>query len=483
MRTEPYQVTVVGGGITGLAAAYYLRKTADRTGLPLAIQVVEASAKFGGRIHTMERDGIVFEKGPDSFLARKLPMIDLIKDLGLEGELVGTNPNARKNYVLRRGKLHAMPPGLVLGIPSQIKPFMSTPLISPLGKLRAALDLALPRKKGDGDESLGDFLERRLGKEVLTRIAEPLLAGIYAGDTHHLSLAATFPQFAEMERKHRSLILGTMRTKSQSVPNLPGLPPAAGKSVFLTFRRGLQTVVKGLLTALEGQGVHLRPETPVQSVEKSAIDDGYEIVFADGERERSDAVIVALPNYHAGRLFEGLPAAEFLNRMEYVSVCNVVLAFKRADIDYPFDGSGYVIPRGEDTFITACTWTSVKWLHTAPEDKLVLRCYVGRSGDEGWRDMTEEQIVAGVRRDLNKIMGIDAEPLFAEVTKLHRSMPQYGVGHLEQVADFRSKMEQDMPGVLVTGAGFMGVGLPDCVRQGREAAEQTVDRLAKMELR
>lgn len=470
------RITVIGGGITGLTAAYYLQKELQTRGVTADIQLLESSSSYGGKIHTMERDGIVFEKGPDSFLARKLPMIELTQELGLEGELVGTNPEARRSYVLHQGRLHLMPPGLVLGIPSQIRPFLASELLTPEGKQRALLDLVLPARKEQDDESLGDLLERRLGKEVLLRIAEPLLAGIYAGDTYALSVKATFPQFAEMERNYGSLIKGTMQTvgKSGSTVNLPGLPPAAGQSAFLTYRRGLQTIVQGLVSALEAANVRLRPNTKALRIVKAA-EGGYTLTLQDGRAEHSDALIVALPSYYAGELLEGEVDAGFLSNLPYVSVANVVLCFKRDDVQFTFDGSGFVIPRSEGRFITACTWTSVKWLHTAPNDKLLLRCYVGREGDEGWRDMTQEAIIAKVRQDLQEIMGIDAEPLFTEVTPLHRSMPQYAVGHLEQVAQFRSMMKQQMPGVLVTGAGFDGVGLPDCIRQGRDTARELAD--------
>lgn len=476
------RVTVIGGGITGLTAAYYMQKELQAREVKADIELLEGSSNFGGKIHTMERDGIVFEKGPDSFLARKLPMIELTQELGLEGELVGTNPQARRNYVLHQGRLHLMPPGLVLGIPSQIRPFLASELLTPQGKQRALLDLVLPAREGQDDESLGDLLERRLGKEVLLRIAEPLLAGIYAGDTYALSVKATFPQFAEMERKYGSLIRGTIQTvgKSGSAVNLPGLPPAAGQSTFLTYRRGLQTIVDGLVSALETANVRLRSDTTAIRIAKAARG-GYTLTLQDGSEEHTDALIVALPSYQAGQLLERAVDASFLNNLPYVSVANVVLCFKREDVQFNFDGSGFVIPRSEGRFITACTWTSVKWLHTAPNDKLLLRCYVGREGDEGWREMTHEDIVARVRQDLQEIMGIDANPLFTEVTPLLRSMPQYGVGHLDQVAEFRRKMTEQMPGVLVTGAGFDGVGLPDCIRQGRDTARELADFIKKID--
>lgn len=476
------QITIIGGGITGLSSAFYLQKQLAEKHLNAKITVVEASSAFGGKVNTMERDGIVFEKGADSFLARKLPIIELTKELGLENELTGTNPNAKKTYILHRGKLHAMPPGLVLGIPSELTPFIKSSLISPFGKLRAAMDLVLPRRKEKTDESLGSFLERRLGKEVLERIAEPLLAGIYAGNMHALSLQATFPQFGDMEQKFGSLIRGTSNSRSITNQNLPGLPPAAGKSMFLTFRKGLMTLINGLIAALQESGVELRLESPISEVNKTN-ENRYDITYTDGHVEQADAVIIALPAYQAASLLPDHPVKKFLEQIDYVSVANVVLAFRRADVNFNFDGSGFLVPRSEGRFITACTWTSNKWMHTAPEDKILLRFYVGRSGDEAWRSMTTEEIVSRVRKDMFEIMGLDAEPLFHEVTPLERSMPQYALGHLDKVAAFRADLKRNFPGLLVTGAGFHGVGLPDCVRQGREAADELIQELTQSESR
>lgn len=478
------RILVVGGGITGLSAAYYARKAAEREGVPCRVELAEQSAQLGGKIHTLYKGEFVIEKGPDSFLARKLPIIELTKELGLEGELTGTNPKAKKTYILRKGKLHRMPQGLVLGIPTEVKPFIGTGLISPLGKARAALDLVLPRRSSEDDESLGDFLERRLGREVLSNIAEPLLAGIYAGDTHALSLRSTFPQFHQMEKKHRSLILGMMAGKKEPASPAKNLPNAAKGSVFLTYKRGLQTLVGALTERLAELGVPLRLGMAVQSLSK--LDDGkYEVEFASASgggsseyvKEQYDGVILTMPAYRAAKLLEGLPAANYLKELTYISVANVIMGFDAKDIRYPLDGTGFVVPRTEGTTITACTWTSVKWLHTAPEGSLVLRCYVGRSGEEDWVNLSDEEIVERVRHDIRSILGIEAKPKLVEVTRLMRSMPQYPVGHLEAIAELERQLDAFLPGVYATGSAFRGVGLPDCIGQAKETAERLIARL------
>ncbi|MEW9700153.1 protoporphyrinogen oxidase [Paenibacillus sp. SI8] len=474
MSTKKPHFMIIGGGITGLSAAFYLKKQLDSKGIDAHLSVVEKSSAFGGKIHTIERDGFVIEKGPDSVLARKRPTIDLARDLGLEGELTGTNPKAKKTYIVRQGKMHRMPPGLVLGIPTQITPFMQTGLISPLGKMRAALDLLKPKRQGTADESLGHFLERRLGKEVLERIVEPLLAGIYAGDTFKLSLKATFPQFQAMEQNHRSLILGMIASRKTSTDETAHVPAAVRSSAFVTFKKGLQTLVNGLVNALED--VDMRTDTGVVSVREFG-EDQSEITFEDGHREVVDGVIISTPTFQAAQVLSHVPAASALKKIDYISVANVIMAFDRKDIPFELDASGFLVPHYEDRTITACTWTSAKWLHTAPEGKVLLRCYIGRAGRQEWLQWSDEELVQKARHDIGELLGLHTVPLFTEVTRLQQSMPQYPVGHLEQVALFRKELAAAMPNVLVTGAGFHGVGIPDCIRQGKEAASQLADLL------
>ncbi|WP_027084643.1 protoporphyrinogen oxidase [Cohnella panacarvi] len=463
------RIVIAGGGITGLSAAFYLTKQCANSRIPVDITIVEKSERLGGKIRTLHRDGFVIEKGPDSFLARKLPIINLVKDLGLEDQLTGTNPNAKTNYILHRGKLHAMPLGLVLGIPTAVTPFMKTGLISPLGKLRAAMDLLLPRRGADEDESLGGFIRRRLGQEVLEHITEPLLAGIYAGDTQSLSLAATFPQFKQIERKHRSLILGMLAAKKDT-PKLDGLPEIARRSLFLTFKQGLSTLVDKLEQSLPGVRI-----VTGQGIERLTNDGGgYVLKLTDGTDLEADGLIMALPSYEAARLLTDVPGAEALEQVSYASVANIALAYNQEEIGRSHAGSGFVVPRKEGRFITACTWTSSKWLHAAPKGKVLLRTYVGRSNDQDWLRLSEKQLIEGVRADLKETMGITAEPEFVEISRCLRSMPQYPVGHRERLARLNERLKLLKPGIWLCGAGYEGVGIPDCVQQGKTAAERLI---------
>lgn len=471
-EVERKKVIVIGGGISGLSTAFYLQKTGQEKGLPLDITLIEKSETLGGKVQTLHRDGFVIEKGPDSFLARKLPMIELTKELGLEHELVGTNPDAKKTYILHKGRLHRMPPGLILGIPTELTPFLRTGLISPLGKVRAALDLLLPRRTEPGDESLGGFLQRRLGKEVLTNIVEPLLAGIYAGDTHALSLRATFPQFGAMEQKHRSLILGMIASK-KNTPAVSGVPDIAIKSLFLTYKNGLSTLINRLIESLEQ--VELRTNQSVVKINKQ--NKGYHMALDNGQQLEADAIILALPPSISANLLSQEVDTSLLKKIDYVSVANIIMAFDQKDIDFNLDGTGFLVPRTEGRSITACTWTSSKWLHAAPEGKVLLRCYVGRSGDEEITTLPDQALLQKVRHDLTELMGITADPLFYEITRWPNSMPQYPVGHLENLKTIRSDLATAMPGVFLTGGGYHGVGLPDCVRQGKEASEEAISLL------
>jgi len=468
---QPDRIVVIGGGISGLSSAFYLQRDARAAGRELELTIVDKAEQLGGKINTLHRDGFVIEKGPDSFLSRKKPIIDLAFDLGIEQELVGTNPGAKKTYILHHGKLHPMPQGLVLGIPTELGPFLKSGLLSSQGKARALLDLLTPARKAEGDESLGDFLSRRLGSEVMERIAEPLLAGIYAGDLRKLSLQATFPQFGAAERKHGSLIQG-MRINRGKAPMIAAdadkLPDSA-QTAFLTFKGGLATMVQALDHALAD--VKRCLGVAVESIVTRPEGD-YEVILSDGQRLEADGIIITAPAANAAELLKHHVSVAALEAVRYVSVANVVMAFDKATFGREFDGSGFVIPRSEGTTITACTWTSTKWLHSSPDDKVLLRCYVGRSGDEAVVDLPDDQLSDAVRRDIREIMGITAEPLFTEITRLHHSMPQYPVGHVDQVAALRQEMAAQLPGVWVTGAAFDGVGLPDCIRQGREAAAQ-----------
>lgn len=485
MTGRERHVAVVGSGITGLAAAHYLREMGRERGWRIRITLIEADSRIGGKIRTLHRDGCVIEQGPDSFLARKIPIIELTRELGLVGQLVPVNPAAPAR-ICYRGVLHAMPRGMQLGIPARIGPFLQSDLISWPGKARAMLDTVLPARGGDGDESLGAFLSRRLGREVTERIAEPLLAGIYAGQLTGLSLLATFPQFRRLEKEHGSLIRGMAKTRltqqampqsgAQSGDPTAELPHDLQGATFLTYRNGLSTLTEALL----GRLADARIITGDAAVRVDRLDGEVRIRLAGGEQLAFAAAVIAVPNDRAADMLGSLgPAVEQI-RMPYASVANVALAFRRSDTVRRKDtGSGFVVPREEGLAITACTVTSVKWPHAAPDDLLLVRCYVGRQGDLRGMTWSDKELVRAVRRDLHNILGLAATPVFTEIARWPRAMPQYPVGHTAKMAAFREVLQARMPGVAVAGAGFAGVGLPDCIAQGKQAAGHIMAELAR----
>ncbi|TVY00432.1 protoporphyrinogen oxidase [Cohnella terricola] len=489
MNHKSRRVAVLGGGLTGLSSAFYLRELAKERGEEIKVTVIEGSDRLGGRVNTLRKNGFVIERGPDSFLARKLPMIRIASELGLVQELTGTNPAAKNTYISRDGKLLPMPQGLTLGVPSDRDKFMATELVSEEGKLRALAELDLPSDVSEGDESVGAFLERRMGKEMVERIFEPLLAGIHAGDLYKLGLEATFPQFKRMVQEYGSLIAGTRETQRQAAAAKAKADAEAAASsneasdstplpasVFMTFKNGLSSLIEALESRLREDanceirtGAKVEAITPIGGEEMDSA--SYRLRLSDGSTVEADRVIFALPAYNASELLAPHVDVSALNAIRYVSVANIVLAYDDSGFDHPLDGSGFLVPRGENRLITASTWTSSKWLHTAPQGKRLIRCYVGRAGDEQGVELDDEAMSAAVQRDLRELMGLTATPEFVEITRLRHSMPQYPVGHVEAVAAFRASLATKLPGVIATGAAFDAVGLPDCVAQGKQAAE------------
>ncbi|BBI34864.1 protoporphyrinogen oxidase [Cohnella abietis] len=488
------RVAVLGGGITGLSAAFYLLKHAKEQGEKIEVTVIEGSNRLGGRVNTLRKEGFVIERGPDSFLARKLPMIQLARELGLEQELTGTNPVAKKTYISHEGKLHPMPEGLTLGIPSDKEKFMKTELVSEEGKLRALEELDIVPGELTEDESVGAFLERRMGKEMVERIFEPLLAGIHAGDLYRLGLQATFPQFKQYVKDYGSLIQGTKMSQLAAATAAKAKEKSINEasdekeqdlvahflptSVFMTFRNGLSTVIEALESSLREAGCSIRMEAQVEYVERTAAESQleeaeamYRLQLSDGTAIEADQLLFTLPANVTADLLSSHTDVSALTNIRYVSVANVVLAYDEKGFNHDLNGSGFLVSRGEHRHITASTWTSSKWAHTAPSGKRLIRCYVGRAGDEKGVELSDAVLASVVQRDLYDLMGLTATPEFVEITRLRHSMPQYPIDHNKAISSFRDSLSKQLPGVQVTGAAFGGVGLPDCVAQGKQAAE------------
>jgi protoporphyrinogen/coproporphyrinogen III oxidase len=465
---EKQKVVIIGGGITGLTSAYYLQKEAEKTGRPLDITLIEASHRLGGKIQTVTKDGFVIERGPDSFLERKESAARLAKEVGVDDELV--NNSTGKSYVLVNEELHPMPGGSVMGIPTQMAPFVTTGLFSMQGKARAAADFVLPKSSVKGDQSLGQFFRRRLGDEVVENLIEPLLSGIYAGDIDQLSLMSTFPQFYQVEQKHRSLILG-MRKTTPAPQNKGGKK----KGIFLTLTRGLQSLVDAIEENLAPDSV--LKGVRVEHIEKDE-NSSYSLLLNNGERLEADSVIVTTPHPAIPAMFPQYRFFDHLKNTPATSVATVAMAFPEEAITKDIDGTGFVVSRNSDYTITACTWTHKKWPHSTPEGKVLLRCYVGRAGDEAVVDLSDSQIEKIVLQDLNKIMDISMEPEFTIVSRWKDAMPQYTVGHKDRLETMQSDVKRELPGLFIAGSSFEGLGLPDCIDQGEKAVHDVLKYLS-----
>jgi protoporphyrinogen/coproporphyrinogen III oxidase len=467
---EKKKVIIVGGGITGLAAAYYLQKEAREKSLPIQVKLIEASDRLGGVIRTEKRKGFVIERGPDSIIARKKSAVRLIEEVGMQDKIISNT--AGKSYIFARGKMHTMPEGSFMGIPTKVTTFVLSGLFSPLGKLRAAGDFVLPKGEEKADQSLGGFFRRRLGNEVVDNLIEPLLSGIYAGDIDELSLMALFPNFYDMEQEHRSLVLGLNRTMPKPPKTVKKTP--SKKGMFISLSTGLEELVNQVEKRLEKGSV--QKGTAVEKVER--VETGYQVTLASGAIEQADSVIIAAEHFHAQRMLSNYSFMDVFKDMPSNSVANVAMAFPKSAIERDIDGTGFLVSRNSDFRITACTWTHKKWPGTTPEDMALLRCYVGKPDDQEIVEMSDEEIINIVLRDLNKTMNITAKPLFHVVTRWRKAMPQYTVGHLGKMAQVRASLEKELPGVYLAGGSFEGVGIPGCIDQAEATVRKVIEQLS-----
>ena len=451
-------VVIIGGGISGLAAAHRLSEQ------QVHVTLLEASPRLGGTIQTEHRDGFLIERGPDSFISEKPEAVALAKRLGIESRLVQTNEQFRRSFIVRNGRLRAVPEGFQLLAPSRLWPFITSDIFSIFGKARMAADLVLPRKRTNGtnDESLASFVRRRLGVEALERMAQPMVGGIYTADPETLSLRATLPRFLEMEREHRSLILAMLRQgRSQKIGT-----SGARYSLFLSFDQGMQVLVDGVTRI----NADIRLNTTVQALK---IDGGrWAITTENGEQFKADAVCLAVPAYIAANLLHDVHErlAEKLRQIKYASTATLNFAYRRAAIRHPLNGFGFVVPFVEQRSLIACTFSSVKFSGRAPEGHVLLRAFAGGALQPEIFALDEGDLRVRVETSLRELLGISEDPLFVEVTKWKDSMPQYEVGHLERVNEIE-KLSSELPGLALAGNAYRGAGIPDCIRSGETAVE------------
>jgi oxygen-dependent protoporphyrinogen oxidase len=417
------RIVVVGGGIAGLSAAYEFHKA----GWPVTL--IEKD-KLGGVIRTERHGDLLIEGGPDSFIVQKPAAKELCEELGLGDQLIPTR--SRKVHVWSEGRLHELPEGLFLTVPTKVWPFLKSGLISTWGKLRMGMDLVLPRGPEVEDESIGSFVRRRLGREALEKLAEPIMGGIYVASADELSLRSTFPRFADMEREHRSLIKALRKT-----------PPSGNLSPFLTLRGGVAGLVEKLIAAMPGVRFTIGDVVEIKP--------GF-VRVGEGVLE-ADHIVLAIPAHAARKLWPDAP------EVKYVTTSTVSLCYpKFGDLQ----GTGFVIPRGENRKILACTWTSNKFEGRSPEDRFLVRCFLkGEGGDPE----------ALAREEMREMLGAPAEPLFSKSFTWKDRNPVYEVGHERKMAVAEAKLP---PWLHLAGSGFHGAGLPDCIKDGRAVAKRII---------
>jgi protoporphyrinogen/coproporphyrinogen III oxidase len=456
--------------VTGLSAAHRALELCRDRGTRLELVVFEAANRIGGTIQTERHEGFLVECGPDSFLSEKPWALALCRRLGIEERLIRTDDRFRRTYVVFRGRLHPLPDGFQLLAPTRLGPFVRSDLFSWPGKLRMAMDLLLPRGR-DAEESLGAFVSRRLGREALERVAQPLVAGIYTADPDVLSLAATMPRFLETERRDRSLILGLWRAARRAPAPAEGVSGARW-SLFVTLAQGMEELIRALAARLPADAVRL--EHRVASVTREGV--RWRIGMADGSAAHADRVIISTESHHAARMLRytdpGL--SHLLEGIPYASSATVTLGWRRADIRHPLDGFGFVVPQIERRPIIACTFSSVKYPGRAPEGFALLRVFVGGALNEAALESDDETLIRLARGELGELLSIEAPPLLRRVSRYPKAMPQYHVGHLARVEAIEGCL-RGHPGLALAGGAYRGVGIADCVRSGEEAASQVLE--------
>ncbi len=456
------RVAVIGGGIAGLAAAFLLHERGHR------FVLFEAGERLGGLIRTEHAGGFLLEGGPDSLLVQKPEGLALVRALGLADRLVPTNPKVRTVFVLHGGRLLPLPEGMTLTVPTRAWPVLRSPLFSWTAKLRMAMDLVLPARPSGGDESIASFVRRRFGAEVLERVAEPLLAGIHAGDPERLSLRATFPRLAALEQAHGSVVRGLRRAAPPS--------PSAFPSAFASLKGGLGELVEAMAKHLPAPAVRTR--TAVRALRRD--DDGFALRLEDGDEVRSQAVVVALPAPAAAPLVEPVSAdaASILSQIRFASTVLLVLGYRREDIAHALDGYGFIVPRREGLRITALSFHSTKLEGRVPEGHVMLRVFLGGIHDGGVVDLKDEELLGIVRHEMGPVLGLRGEPVLVRVFRWRDATPQMEVGHLGRVARIEQALSS-IPGLFLTGGGLRGTGLPDTIGDAQRTASAAADFVSR----
>jgi protoporphyrinogen/coproporphyrinogen III oxidase len=468
------KVVIVGGGITGLAATYHLQEKAKEAGLALDYLLIEQAQELGGKIITESKDGFVIEGGPDCFVQEKPSVIQLSARVGIIDKLLPSNDASTGTFVLSGGKLHKLPDGLMLLVPTKIIPFALSPLISWPGKLRMGLDLLLPKKSQEKDESLASFVRRRLGQEALDKIGEPMIGGIHGSNSQTMSLKATFPRFLKMEEDYRSLIVAMLAARAKAPKPPAPKPGQPKKTYFMSFKGGMKDLVEGIEGKLDAKKI--LKNTTVTKVEQLS-EGKYRINLKDKGPIEADAVIMASPAWDTADMLKELDKVitQQLQDIPQASSATINMVFHRKDIPFDLGSFGFVIPASEKREINALTFSSIKWNLRVPSNEYVsLRTFVGGGRNQELAVLSDEELIRISRQELADILGIKAEPVLARVHHWIKARPQYVLGHLDRINTIEERLSSH-PGMYLAGAAYRGIGVPDCVNDGIKAAERAID--------
>ena len=462
------RIAIIGGGISGLSAAHTLDEK-RRAGTPVQYVLFESSARLGGVLVTDHVDGCLVEAGPDSFLTEKPWAADLCREIGLGDQLIGSNDSERKTYIVANGKLVVMPDGLMFMVPTKIIPTVLSPLFSVRTKLRMAAEWFHPPRKASQDETVAEMVRRHYGEEMVDLLADPLLSGVYGGEATHLSVRAVLPRFADMESKHGSLGRAMLSARKK----MAAAPKAPPKPLFSSLKDGMQQMVNALVARLDPKAA--KTSSRVESIIRQ--DNGW-TVCAGYQTDHFDAVLVATPAPAAAAMLQATDddLARDLGEIQYSSSVTVTLGYDQKVRAALLPGFGFLVPRSAGHRMLAATFVHNKFPHRAPDNRALVRCFLGGARDEQILQSSEQQILQIVRSELGKIIGLEAEPRFARVYKWRSAMAQYSVGHLERLQRIEAA-RQKYPGLALAGNGYNGIGVPDCVRSGTQAAGKILSEM------
>jgi protoporphyrinogen/coproporphyrinogen III oxidase len=473
------RVVVIGGGLSGLAAAQRIHERSRTLRRPVELTLLEARDRTGGVIWTDRFDGFCVEGGPDSFITNKPWGIDLCHRIGLTNQLVETDAHHRRSFVVKGGRLVPVPEGFVVMAPLRLLPMLTTPILSWRGKLRFLMDLVIPRRDDDSEESLAAFVRRRMGREALERLVQPLVASIYTADPNDLSLKATLPQFLAMEREHRSLIVaGRKEARLRGPRHVERQASGARYGMFVTLADGMDTLPKTLAQALPAGTIHT--STAVRRLSRNEPASAWLVELLDGPPVEADAVLIATEAHAAARFLDahdpGLSLQ--LRAIPYASSLIVNIAYRRDQISHPLDGFGAVVPAREGRSILAVSFLSVKFPNRAPAGTVLLRVFIGGATHPEHFELDDGAVAELVRSELGALIGAGGDPLFVRIGRHPRSMPQYILGHLDRVATIRRHLAK-YARLYLTGIAYDGVGIPDCIHGAELTADALMDALAK----